>query len=110
MAQSRDIVPVPVPVPEDKRDEKPVEVENDRNGANPVTVTVLNAGQPGTTDVYIVPGPDGRPRLFVPADMQLVATRSGAYQQGTTAEADSVPIHELTVSTRVSELDARGRG
>lgn len=46
----------------------------------------------------------------MPADMQLVATRSGEHQQGKTVEADSVLVHELTTSTRVIELDARGRG
>ena len=70
-------------------------------------VPVSTAGGSGTTDVYMVTGPDGRPQLLVPLGTKLVAVPSGGHQQAPTTEADSTQVYELGVLTRVNELDAR---
>jgi hypothetical protein len=70
----------------------------------PVIVTLPNAELPGTTNVYVVRGPNGIPQLLVPAGVNLVAVRARQHQPTGAVEAGSVPVHGLTVSTRVNEL------
>ncbi len=87
-------------------DEKEVAVVR-KHESGPVIVPVSTAGGAGTTDVYMITGPDGRPQLLVPLGTNLVAVPSGGDQQVQTVEADSTQRYELGVLTRINELDAR---
>ena len=79
-----------------------------KQGNNPVIVPVSVAGQGGTTDVYMVTGPDGRPQLLAPVGTRLMIVPSEGGQQVAAAEAGSAQIYELNVpGPRVNELDAR---
>ncbi|KAK4120945.1 hypothetical protein N657DRAFT_700227 [Parathielavia appendiculata] len=62
----------------------------------PVVIPLTLASQTGgTTDVYMIAGPDGRPQLLVSAGIKLMAVPADGQRPVAAAEAASTPIYEV---------------